>query len=447
MRIADFLEDSGRIVAYYPELVRLTKSVTANVLLCQFVYWRGKERGPNGWLYKTQPEITKETGLTRTEQSTARKRLRELGVLEEEKRGVPARLFYRVNLKKLLKLWIEIRAQSQSSQFAGFLQTECADPANNIQRLPSGNLNAQLARAQSPDDNAASLSPSGEVVKSDLTQGVKWVDGTSTYPDKLLSQPVLNSDKSNEYVQPTYRSFEFENSFPPEEGSFPLWGGEDNLEFVPNASIVDRMNASTIEPNHIPDVGQMVTPQPEPPTEEKQPPLVTKDRIRKQKRVPPPRPRKLSREAQLYAYRYDPAGWLQLPPANGINSQPRAIAVRAIQELILQDYGGHSKLAAEWEQDDDGFWRVLDHKHCDEELDMEEMLSKRGRLPLKALRNYAVTFAGLDQATFNEDLQRLYEVALEYCQEYGRLDMLEDGERWIDQPIFDDYLGAYLQSA
>jgi hypothetical protein len=299
-----------------------------------------------------------------------------------------------------------------------------------------------FAIAQAEPDRTRNEAP-----RSRSTQGDKWVAGTATYPDKLLSQPVLNSDKSN-YVQPTYRSFEFENFFSPEEGLVPLWGGEDNLEFVPNASIVDRTNASTIEPNHIPDTSKMVEviAQPEQPTEEKQPRPELQDRIRKQKRVPPPRPRKMSRAAQNYAYRYDAAGWLQLPPANGINSQARAIAVRALQELILQDYGGRG-LAAEWEEDGDGFWRVLDHKSCGEELTMEEALSKRGRLPLQELRNYAATFAGLDQETFNAGLQRLYETALEYCQEYGRLDMLEDGERWIDQPIFDDYLGAYLQSA
>jgi hypothetical protein len=281
--------------------------------------------------------------------------------------------------------------------------------------------------------------PRSEAPRSRSTHGDKWVAGTATYPDKQFALLDLNPDKSNEYIQPTFTVFEFENSFAPEEGLVPLWG-EEGFDFAPNASIVARTNASTIEPTHIPDTSKMVETiaQPEPPE--------LQDRIKKERRVPPPRPRKMSRKAQLYAYRYDAAGWLQLPPANGINSQARAIAVRALQELILQDYGGRG-LAAEWEEDGDGFWRVLDHKSCGEELTMEEALSKRGRLPLQELRNYAATFAGLDQETFNAGLQRLYETALEYCQEYGRLDMLEDGERWIDQPIFDDYLGAYLQSA
>jgi hypothetical protein len=270
-----------------------------------------------------------------------------------------------------------------------------------------------------------------EAPHSRSTQSDKWVAGTATYPDKQFALPALNPEKSNEYVQPTFTVFEFENSFSPEEGLVPLWE-EEGFEFVPIAQI---------EPNHIPDVSKMVETiaQPEPPE--------LQDRIRKQKRVPPPRPRKMSREAQLYAYRYDNAGWLHLPPANGINSQVRAITVRAMQETILQDYGGRG-LAAEWEYDDDTeSWRVIDHKSCGEELTMEEALSKRGRLPLQELRNYAVAFAGLDQDTFNEELRRLYEVALEYIQKHGRQDMLEEGERWIDQPIFDEYLGEWRESA
>ena len=308
-----------------------------------------------------------------------------------------------------------------------------------------------FAIAQAELDRTRSEAP-----RSRSTQSNKWVAGTATYPDhpdKLLSQPVSNPDKSNEYVQPTFTVFEFENSFSPEEGSFPLWE-EEGFEFVPNASIAARMNASKIEqsnhpvnvnkmvgPNHNPDTSKMVETiaQPEPPE--------LQDRIQNKKRVPPPRPRKSHREAQNYAYRYGKAGWLHLPPATGTNSQARAIAVRAMQETILQDYGGYG-LAAEWEYDDDtDSWRVLDHKSCGEELTMEEALSKRGRLPLQELRNYAVAFAGLDQNTFNEGLRRLYEVALEYCQEHGRLDMLDDGERWIDQSIFDDYLGEWRESA
>jgi hypothetical protein len=49
------------------------------------------------WFYKTQAEIEDETGLTRYEQEGARKKLVASGVLEEQKKGIPAKLYFRVN--------------------------------------------------------------------------------------------------------------------------------------------------------------------------------------------------------------------------------------------------------------------------------------------------------------------------------------------------------------
>ena len=76
-------------------------SVTAALFLCQLIYWDPKATDPDGWVWKTRDEIFQETGLSRREQETARKQLVDAGVLEEKRRGVPARLFYRVDLDQL----------------------------------------------------------------------------------------------------------------------------------------------------------------------------------------------------------------------------------------------------------------------------------------------------------------------------------------------------------
>ena len=87
----------GGVVAYQRALARAVGSHSAGLLLSQFWYWSEKlpeER--DGWFYKTQDEIYDETVMTRWEQETARRKLRELGILEEAKRGVPAKLWFRI---------------------------------------------------------------------------------------------------------------------------------------------------------------------------------------------------------------------------------------------------------------------------------------------------------------------------------------------------------------
>ena len=93
-----------RPIAYHRCFVTLTGSVTAAVMLSQAFYWSNRTEDPEGWFWKTQEQWTEETGLTRFEQETARKKLRSLGIWEEKREGVPAKLFFRLNIKAISEL-------------------------------------------------------------------------------------------------------------------------------------------------------------------------------------------------------------------------------------------------------------------------------------------------------------------------------------------------------
>jgi hypothetical protein len=96
-------------VAYRPDLSRVVGGVTAGVMLshalcCDEMIQRCYP-GNDGWFCKSQQEWEEETGLGRREQETARKLLRGKGVLEEEKRGTPATLHFRINMGNLASLF------------------------------------------------------------------------------------------------------------------------------------------------------------------------------------------------------------------------------------------------------------------------------------------------------------------------------------------------------
>ncbi|RLC33283.1 hypothetical protein DRH14_05155 [Candidatus Shapirobacteria bacterium] len=93
-----------RPVAYHPQLARILGGVKEALFVSQMLYWQGKGRIPDGWIWKTRAEWTEETGLSRWEQETARKNLCRLGVLEEKRQGIPAKLYYRLNLERLHEL-------------------------------------------------------------------------------------------------------------------------------------------------------------------------------------------------------------------------------------------------------------------------------------------------------------------------------------------------------
>lgn len=115
MKLTDFLQDVGRPVAYYPELRKITGSVTATILLCQFIYWRGKESGQDGWLYKTAEDIQAETGLSYGEQKTARRDLVSAGLLDEHYARLDHQMRFKVNLDAINEKWGMIETEIPES--------------------------------------------------------------------------------------------------------------------------------------------------------------------------------------------------------------------------------------------------------------------------------------------------------------------------------------------
>jgi hypothetical protein len=76
----------------------------AAILLSQLLYWSRKTTDTEGWFYNTQEELQGQTGLGSDGQLSARQLLRKLGLLDEKRRGMPARIFYRLNLERVADL-------------------------------------------------------------------------------------------------------------------------------------------------------------------------------------------------------------------------------------------------------------------------------------------------------------------------------------------------------
>jgi len=91
----------GRPVAFYAVLARICSSVTAGLMLSQAVYWSDRTANNSGWFYKTQSDWTAETYLSRHEQKTARRILKERGFMREELRDLPAKVYYWVDIDRV----------------------------------------------------------------------------------------------------------------------------------------------------------------------------------------------------------------------------------------------------------------------------------------------------------------------------------------------------------
>jgi len=156
----DPLDDAlDRPIAFNPAFKRITGSTVAALMLSQAWYWSKRTSDNDGWFYKTIEEWEEETGLTRSEQETARKHLKQF--MEVDLRGIPATLYYRLNKEEIYN--------SLGVQFATFPQTSLPEPSVLVSDIPA-NINRNT-------ENTAETTPTASEMQSITTKANKQVDG------------------------------------------------------------------------------------------------------------------------------------------------------------------------------------------------------------------------------------------------------------------------------
>jgi hypothetical protein len=93
-----------RTIAFHREFVTVTGNVTSALLLSQICYWSKRTTKPGGWFYKSSSDWMAETGLTRHELISARRRLVDRNIVSEMRRGIPATVNFRLNADILNEL-------------------------------------------------------------------------------------------------------------------------------------------------------------------------------------------------------------------------------------------------------------------------------------------------------------------------------------------------------
>jgi DnaD/phage-associated family protein len=130
----DALDDVlDRPIAYNPAFRRITGSTVAGIFLSQAWYWSKRHKEDDGWFYKTGKEWEEETGLTRSEQETARKHCLRVGVMEEKLKGIPATMYYKVVKSQVYTLLgLQFVDIPQTNQNAGNQQSDGGSNINKV---------------------------------------------------------------------------------------------------------------------------------------------------------------------------------------------------------------------------------------------------------------------------------------------------------------------------
>src|ERR687895_1755170 len=138
-RVKDLLPN--RIVGYSPDLARIVGGATIGLFLSQLLFLSDKGHNPDGWVYKSEAEMGKETGLTKREQQTARRKLLALGVIQIVRRGFKFTYHFRIVWERLYQV-IEKFQREQT------VATEKVEPAQNVPTQQEQNVSTEPAQWQ-----------------------------------------------------------------------------------------------------------------------------------------------------------------------------------------------------------------------------------------------------------------------------------------------------------
>src|SRR5918999_2771525 len=117
----------NRVVGYSPDLARMVGGATTGLFLSQLLFLSDKGANIEGWVYKSEVEMGRETGLTKREQQTARRKLLALGVIAIMRGGWKNTYHFKVLWEKLYQV------------ITGFqrLQNVPTEPPECLQNVPA----------------------------------------------------------------------------------------------------------------------------------------------------------------------------------------------------------------------------------------------------------------------------------------------------------------------
>jgi hypothetical protein len=135
-KVKDMLPN--RVVGYSPDLARAVGGATTGLFLSQLLFLSDKGANPDGWVYKSEGDLGKETGLTKREQQTARRKLLALGVIAIMRGGWKNTYHFKVLWERLYQVIAGFqRPQNVPTEKTERIQNVPTEPVQNVSTEPA----------------------------------------------------------------------------------------------------------------------------------------------------------------------------------------------------------------------------------------------------------------------------------------------------------------------
>lgn len=182
------------------------EAIIYSALIAKQAYYEQREMlDSEGWFYSTVSDLEESTALTKRQQSYSVKSLVEAGLIESEKRGMPARRCFRVvENVELLKSYIKkgtakmfelnpIAHKSNENVFTG-----CDKTVQQVETNPSDKSEQNVAYTYNPNNKSKIKNPNQSIFPD-------WIDRIDN-----STKGYCSSEERAEYLQLIHNNIEYD---------------------------------------------------------------------------------------------------------------------------------------------------------------------------------------------------------------------------------------------
>lgn len=188
---AEAIAGSDRPGVFVPAILvkRLKGDAGSAIVLKQFIWWATTNAGDDGWFYQTMPKLQKSSGLGRSAQNRAIKRLIDMGILEKEVRGPPLRRWFRINFRAYLDLVQKVPAFNLPSDTFTSVPIPDELASEPMDTLTSEPIHTFTSEPQLHEELQESTTPRAESEPADPGNFPATVESSDAQYERIFGEP------------------------------------------------------------------------------------------------------------------------------------------------------------------------------------------------------------------------------------------------------------------
>lgn len=180
----------------------IEEAIMLGELASEYDYWENNDKLEEGWFFSTVENVEENTTLTKYKQKKALDNLQKIGVLEVQRKGIPAKRYIKINEKKVFEILSNKKSKNltSGSQEILLLEVKEFDRNNNIENKNINNKNIskkEIYKERNEGKRENEISDDSNLPCTENSDTEKTVHGSPDNNTGNICKKSINNGNSN----------------------------------------------------------------------------------------------------------------------------------------------------------------------------------------------------------------------------------------------------------